>query len=217
VICPPEPYPLTDPDGNVIDEPILHPLSWTVDPDDDRDQGLVEDLIDPERGIQDCLNKISEWKNLALNPQIDAPLGSQVTANDEPGRINYFPPGSQPPQVRPVPPIPPELFSFYNLLVQLMRDLAADSQAQPDPNVAAAAIQQVIELNQGRWQAFLADLAEWHSRVMRHCLTLVARHYSESRLIAIQGNNGPDLTPGSVARTSCPRRTCGCSRRACRP
>jgi hypothetical protein len=75
VICPPEPYPLTDPDGNVIDEPILHPLSWTVDPDDDRDQGLVEDLIDPERGIQDCLNKISEWKNLALNPQIDAPLG----------------------------------------------------------------------------------------------------------------------------------------------
>jgi hypothetical protein len=196
VICPPEPYPLTDPDGTVIDEPILHPLSWTVDPDDDRDQGLVEDLIDPERGIQDCLNKISEWKNLALNPQIDAPLGSQVTANDEPGRINYFPPGAQPPQVRPVPPIPPELFSFYNLLVQLMRDLAADSQAQPDPNVAAAAIQQVIELNQGRWQAFLADLAEWHSRVMRHCLTLVARHYSESRLIAIQGNNGPDLTPG---------------------
>jgi hypothetical protein len=196
IICPPEPYPLTNPAGETVDEPVLHPLSWTVDPDDDRDLGLVEDLIDPERGLQDCLNKISEWKNRSLIPQMTAPLGSKINRTDEPGAVYYYPPGSQPPQWEPTPRIPPELFQFYEVLQQLMRDLSADTQAQPDPNVAAALVQQIGELNQQRWQTFLADLAEWHSRVMRHCLTLVARHYSETRLIALQGANGPDLTPG---------------------
>ena len=43
---------------------------------------------------------------------------------------------------------------------------------------------------------FLGDLAEFHSRLGRRCLYLVQRHYTEPRLIKVQGLFGPDLTPG---------------------
>jgi hypothetical protein len=41
-----------------------------------------------------------------------------------------------------------------------------------------------------RWQSFLGDLAEWWSRLMRHCLLLMARFYTEPRTLEIRGRMG---------------------------
>jgi hypothetical protein len=47
-------YPLKDADGTVLDEPLLHRLVYTHDPDDDDDLGLTWQLIDFELAAQDC-------------------------------------------------------------------------------------------------------------------------------------------------------------------
>lgn len=199
VICKPSVYPLRDHEDKAVDEVLLHPLWWTTDEDDNRqEQGLVESLIDLQRGAQDCLNKITEWKNRALMPRMLAPRGSKINRNtEEPGGVvQYNPTGAQPPQWEVPAKIPPELFSFYQLLVQQMRDLAADTVAQADANLAAATVQAVVEQNEQRWQTFMADVADWWSGIGRHCLYLVARYYTEDRLLALQGSFGPDLEEG---------------------
>jgi hypothetical protein len=40
-----EPYPCMDADGEVVDEPVIHRISYTVNPEGD-DLGLMERLID---------------------------------------------------------------------------------------------------------------------------------------------------------------------------
>lgn len=57
----------------------------------------------------------------------------------------------------------------------------------PEQVEAGRAIQALIERDQARRQAFVAQLAEWHSHVMADCLGLVQRHYTEPRLLRIKG------------------------------
>jgi hypothetical protein len=188
-----EPYPLRDHDDKVIDEPIIHRLSYTIDPDSDRDLGLVWQLIDAQRTINDCLNKLLEWKNRCLNPQMVAAVGSMITRpNDEPGFIHYHKMGMPPPTWQPTPQIPQELFQIYNTMTDAMRFIASYADATAGPNVAAATVQADVEQSQARWKSFLGDLAEFDSRLMRHCLLLVSRFYNEPRLLKINGWFGPD-------------------------
>jgi hypothetical protein len=57
----------------VLDEPLIHRLVYTHDPDDDDDLGLTWQLIDFQRSAQDCVNKMLEYKNRGLNLQMLAP------------------------------------------------------------------------------------------------------------------------------------------------
>jgi hypothetical protein len=68
-----------------------------------------------------------------------------------------------------------------------MRALAADVDVQPDPRLTAQTAQASIEQAQLRWQSFLGDAAEFHSRLMRRDLYLVQRHYTEKRDLKIEG------------------------------
>lgn len=188
-----EEYPARDGEGNIVDEPVLHRLSYTVDPDADRDLGLVDQLLDPQRTFNDSHSKVSEWKNRALNPQMKAPIGSlKGRRTDEPGVINYYQPiGGKEPEWEKVPQIPGELFQLIDLSREILYDIAAVGDP-PDNIEAARARAAEIEQAQQRWQSFIGDLAEWHSRVMRHCLSLVARHYTEPRMLKIKGRFGPE-------------------------
>jgi hypothetical protein len=190
-----ESFPSYDERGNVTDEPIIHRISYTVDPDGD-DRGMVEHIIDLQRTVQDCWNKLLEWKNRCLMPQMSAPRGANVTKpNDVPGAIRYYRViAGQKPEWERTPPVPHELFQMLDLAVTHMRALAADVDAQPEPDLAAKTLNAAIEQTRLRWQSFLGDLAEFHSRLMRHCLSLVARHYSEERLIEIRGQYGYEST-----------------------
>lgn len=190
-----EPYPLRDHNDQVVDEPILHRLQYTIDPDSDRDLGLVWQLIDAQRTINDCLNKLVEWKNRCLNPQLRAQIGSMIAgyrASDEPGKTNWYKPGFQPPEWEKPPNIPQELFQILSTMQEMMRFFASYADATAAPNVAAATVQADVQQSQARWASFLTDLAKYDARLMRHCLLLVTRFYTEPRLLKINGWFGPD-------------------------
>lgn len=195
VIAQPDKYPLSDSRGVVLDEPCIHRLVYTHDPTTDQDLGLVWQLIDYQRTIQDCQNKLLEWKNRTLNPQMIAPEGSLVSRPDDvPGSVKYYRPvGGAKPEWETPPPVPQALFQILEETRQAMRDVAGFKDINAGSNVAASTVSQVNEFATARWQSFMGDLAEFHSRVMRHCLLLVARYYTEPRLLAIKGRFGPEL------------------------
>jgi hypothetical protein len=187
-----EPYPYMDAHGVVADEPVIHRLSYTVNPEGD-DLGLVERLIDLMRTVDDCWNKLLEWKNRCLMPRIMAPKGANIRTNDVPGGVDYYDPQggvAPPPSWEKTPPVPRELFEMLNLALEQLRSLASDVDVQPDPNVGARTANVAISQAQSRWDSFLGDAAEFDSRLMRHCLCLVARYYTEQRVIDIRGRYG---------------------------
>lgn len=193
VIYPPEDYPLRTapspefPEGQVLDEPIIHRLCYTHDSESHRDLGLVWQLIDFQRTYQDCWNKLLEWKNRCLVPRMKAPIGSLIKQpDDEPGGIDWFKPtGGVSPEWEKPPAVPQELIQLRDDALRDMRAMAADEQFDAGPDVAAKTVQTVLETARARWAAFIGDLAEFDSRFMRHCLLLVARHYTESRTISV--------------------------------
>jgi hypothetical protein len=192
-VMPWEPYPLRGHDGKVIDEPVIHRLSYTHDPDSGRDLGLVWQLIDAQRTINDCLNKLLEWKNRCLNPQLVAAVNSLLSRpNDEPGFVNYYRMGMPEPKWQQTPPIPQELFQIYSTMQDAMRYIASYADTSAGPNVAAKTVAADVENSQARWGSFIGDLAEFDSRLMRHCLVLVSRFYTTPRLLKINGWFGPD-------------------------
>jgi hypothetical protein len=183
-------YPLRDHADKVIDEPLLHRLVYRHDGSRDNDLGLTWLLIDFERTIQDCYNKIVEWKNRALNPQMIAPINSIIgSRTDEPGDITYYKPqanGLKPEWEQPVQP-PQALYQLIDRALSDMRDVAGDNDFNAAPNVAAKTVAAVDVQTQSRWEKFMSSVEEWDSRLMRHCLLLVARHYTEPRLLQIRG------------------------------
>lgn len=191
IITPEEPYPCKDGEGTIVDEPVLHKLARIVDPDGDRDMGLVEHALDAQRVVNDCLNKMVEWKNLALNPQLFLQNGvMKQRLTDEPGAV-YTIYGNSPPVWRPVPAIPPELFRMLDESVAFIRALFAQTDI-PAGVDAAQAINALIARDENRRAGWVKRLAEWDSRLMRHALYLVQQHFSEKRIIQIRGQFGPE-------------------------
>jgi hypothetical protein len=193
VVIPERPYPCADYDGEPIDEPILHKLSYARDPDSDRDQGLVRHLLDAQRTINAAASKSVEWLVLALNPQLlirNGGLAKGQRLTDEPGAV-YNVVGNGEMEWRPVPPVPQELFQIKGQAESDIARIAAQNDI-PGNVESARGIQALIERDTSRRAAFIANLAEFHSRLMRHCLYLVARHYTEERLLKIRGRFGPE-------------------------
>lgn len=193
-ILPLEDYPLEDVNGNVLDEPILHELVYTVDPDSDRNMGLGEALVEPQRDLNNAISKFTEWVNRALNPQLTAAKGSidrKDRPDDTPGRIIWTRPGAQPPTWQQTPPVPPELRQQMLDAMDQMRAIAGDPDISNAPATAAAASLQTIAAQAAqRWTTFLSALAEVDSKIMRHCLILAQRYYTEPRLLELNGHMG---------------------------
>lgn len=188
VILPAEDYPTIAYGYNGI---CLHPLSYTVDPDADRDRGMVIHMIDAQRTYNNATNQQISWAQLALNPQIiGPPMANKIKFTDEPGAYyTVVPINGMTPQWRDVPPIPPEL-SQMKEEAKLDMQLIAGSDDIPDNVEAGSAIQVLIEQSRARWQSFLIDVAGFHSELMTHCLQLVQQYYTEPRLISIRGRTG---------------------------
>ncbi len=201
------PYPCMDGKGNYIDEPVLHKLSYAVDPGSDRDMGLVRHLLDAQRTVNDAISKTLEWKNLALMPQVFVTPGmmGRQRLTDEPGAMYQVPNPDQNIKWREVPPVPRELFEIADRAKDDMGRISAQNDV-PSQVESGKALSTLVERDQGRRQSFIASLADFHSRLMRHCLYLVQAHYSEPRLLKIRGRFGPELLPdfmGSDLRNQC--------------
>lgn len=193
-ILPERPYPCTDANGSVLDEHVLCKLSYFTDPDSDRDSGLVKHLLDAQRTINDCTNKQLEWKNLALAPQIVVENGEfREKITDEPGAVYHYR-GAGTVRWREVPPIPGELSQLKEEAKRDMAQIAAQNEI-PSQVESGRGIQVLIERDSARRQAFIARLADFHSTLMRHCLYLVQKHYTEDRLLKIKGRFGWEHIP----------------------
>ena len=190
-----EPYEYMDAEGAVCDEPALHRISYTVNPDGD-DLGLVERIIDLQRTVNDTWNKILEIKNRALHLQMLARVDAQVQRRDDtPGAIVQYA-GVEKPEWEPAPDpqLLAQLLTIHREAITELRALASDVDVQPQPRLAADVATLAQGAAQARWASFLGDLADFDSRLMRHCLTLVARYYDEQRQIDIRGQYGWEST-----------------------
>jgi hypothetical protein len=175
------PYPV--PEGI-----CLYPLSYIQDPDNDRDMGLVQHLLDPQRTFNDAWNKIIEWKNMALSPQLFVAPGvlqGQVITN-EPGVTYEIADPQNNLQWRDVPALPQELFQIAQDMNSVIARLAAQNDI-PSQVEAGKAIQALIERDMNRRQAFISALAEWHGQIASANLRLVQEYYEEPRLLQIKG------------------------------
>lgn len=180
-----EKYPCNEGD----DTPALLKLGYFADPDSDRDQGLVRHELDGQRLFNSANNKAEEWANLALNPQMIGPVdGITRPLTAEPGAyIPYEPIAGMTPQWREIPRIPPELFQIADRAQGFMNTISAQSDIPPGVE-SAKALQMINEKDQSKRAAQFRELADFHSRLMRKCLLLVQKHYTENRIIAIQGS-----------------------------
>lgn len=189
VIVPERPYPCMDAKGNTIDEPVLHKLTYAMDAESDRDSGLVRHLIDAQRTINYCNNKITEWAALALNPQIIIQNGQlKQKLTDEPGAV-YNVQGTGGMTWRPTPNTPGDLFKQKEEAITDMGRIAAQNDI-PNQVESGRGITALLEKDNARRSNFLENLAQFHSRLMRHCLYLVQRHYTEPRTLKVRGERG---------------------------
>ena len=195
LIFDPKSYPCEDGRGEVKDEAVLHKLSYYIDASSDRDYGLVRQLKDPQRTYRDMVNRLIEWVQLALNPQMIGPknaLEERQQLDDTPGRyIGYRVTGGQGPQWRDTPPIPKELFEMASQAKADMQTIAAQNDIPPGVE-AGKAIQLFTERDTSRRGDFLDQVASVYASVARHSLYLVQRFYTDPQLLQIQGRFGFD-------------------------
>ena len=201
------PYPCLDGKGSYVDEPVLHKLAYAVDPSSDRDMGLVEHLLDAQRTVNDAISKTLEWKNLALMPQVFVTPGmmGKQRLTDEPGAIYQVPNPDQNIKWREVPPIPRELFEIADRAKEDMGRIAAQNDI-PSQVESGKAMASFVEKDANRRQSFIHNLSDFHSRLMRHCLYITQRYYTEPRLLKIRGRFGPELLAdfmGADLRSQC--------------
>ena len=193
-------YPCRNHKGQVLDEPVLHKLSYFTDPDNDRDFGLGRHVMDPQRSFNDIENKLLEWKNIALVPQLFVTPGflRRAKLDDEPGRV-YEVSGDPNTQMkwRELGQPPEALFRMRENQIEVMGRIAAQNEI-PAQVESGKGLQVLTEKDLARRGEFIQGLAEWWSRLTRHCLYLAQRHYTEAddRLMSLQGRRGPELLQG---------------------
>lgn len=188
-----EDYPLKDHEGNVLDEPCIHRLSYSMDAASDRERGLIRQLIESMRTYDFAWNKIAEYAQVGLVPQMMAPEGAiRKPRTDEPGAIvEYDPsnPGGFKPEWAENLGVPNELFTIQANARTEMGMIAYENEV-PSQIGSQQAVAQLLERDQIAWNAFLENEATVYSKVARDCLTLVQLYYDDDRMMKYRGRSG---------------------------
>lgn len=194
IIFPEEPYPLQDHDGNVVDEPCIHRLSYDIDASSDRDKGLVGSLVESMRSYDQAGNKVLEFVQLMLLPQWVAERGSleEQEMSDEPGAVieHSTLTGQKPPEPRQIGNVPPELLEIQDRAQTEMGTIAHNNDVPTQKAESGKQIQAYAQRDELAWGDFVEDYATVQARLMRDILTLVQRHYTEDRLVKFKGRTG---------------------------
>jgi hypothetical protein len=192
-IFPDAPFPLTDGQGNVVDQPPLRRLKYDVDGANDRAKGLVQKVIDVVRAHDQAINKQSEYSQMGLVLQLLAPEGVLLTdPTDEPGLVIEYDrmmASGEKPEWRENAPFPKELFEMEERAKQRFSDITFD-QDIPNQVESGVAISQVVELSRVAWQKFVDDFNNFRSDLMSDCLVIAQRRYGADRLLKFRGTTG---------------------------
>ncbi len=173
-------------------QPCIHRLSYIVDPNNDRDMGLVPHLLPAIRQFDDASNKITEWKNLHMMGGrifVSPGLLGEQQITDEPGAVYQVMDPNENVKIWEAPSIPPELFKIRDDAVAEMARIAAQNDI-PSQVESGRGIVALTEKDASRRGSFLGYVAEWYARVMRSSLTNVQEYYDEERTGYIKGDFG---------------------------
>jgi hypothetical protein len=173
--------------------PCIHRMPWIQRENRDRSLGIGELAIDIQRSINRIVNQLVTWRNLVLNPQLVAPQGSVKTVvTDEPGKVIEYR-GPREPRWREIQEIPVSLFKDLEQAYADMDFVVGGSPALPPGVESGAGIQGVNEREQSFRAQVIANLATFYSSFGRHLLCLVKQHYTEERLLVVNGRFGVDM------------------------
>lgn len=191
-ITEPEEYPMPIQSESGY-EHVVHKMSYIPTPWKEWDQGLGQSLVDPQRTLNDVVNKAIQWKNQAIRPQMLAPVGSIIDrATDEDGLIiRYRPIGGLRPEWREAPPIPNSLFQMADQAIAHMEEIASQ-RSLPEGIESGKALSAIYERDSSVHAFILQTLADFHSKLGRHLLLYAQKYYSESRLLQIRGTSAAD-------------------------
>ena len=175
--------------------PCIHRLPW-IDRGTRRQRGLGlgEMCIDVQRRINRIINQIIAWRNLCLNPQMLAPEGSLIegqAVTDEPGLVIQYR-GTVAPTWRTIPEIPQSLFQDLDKSEEHLDYMVSGgaSGAVVTGIESGDAYAAINEREQSFRSMTIANISRYYSAQGEHLLELVAKHYTEERMIDISGRFG---------------------------
>lgn len=173
------------------DEPCLQWLPYVKRRHRDRPLSLGEMMLDIQRTYNRTINQIVSYKNLVLNPQVFAPVGSlRQQLDDTPGAVWEFRPiNGMRPEWREMPDLPVGLFRVLDQCIEDWREITGQQQL-PAGVESGSGVQAINEREQSRRAVFVARLADWYARLGMAMLRLMQKHYTEDRLLILQGRFG---------------------------
>jgi hypothetical protein len=187
-------WPCRAPNGQAQD--AIHRLSWIRRPHRHRDMGVGELMVDPQRSYSRTRNQVLEWKNLVLNPQLLAPVGSITEApTKQPGKVVFYRPiGGREPRWREVPDIPA---SYFEVMRQSIADLDEIIGSNfPGDTEGAAHVQALNEREVSRRGLVVRSQARFWGNLGYHLLYLMQQNYDDPRFMPLQGRFGVSLLEG---------------------
>lgn len=198
-IFPPDDYPLRDKDGNVVDEPCLRRIAYAIDGGSERARGLVTSLIEVIRDYDFASNKMVEYLQLVMVPQLMGPEGAfEGELNDEPGAYIGLKEeaweGGREPKWREMPPAPQE-FSTERDRAQALLGFLANDNLIPSQVEAAKAIDALGAKDALAWQDFVEDVEAVYAACAADSLVLAQRYYTDERMIRFRGRTGWESIP----------------------
>src|SRR6202012_3224809 len=147
------------------------------------------------RSYDQAANKAEEGVQFGQNPQPMIPIGAlseETPITDEPGSVIEYDPavsvGAEP-KWKADYQVPADVYRQQENASTELERISFDDEV-PSGLHSAQPIQAFFERNEASWAGFIADLAEVHAALMRDCLTLVQRYYSEQRLLKFKGAAG---------------------------
>lgn len=149
-----------------------------------------------QKELNKTLSQIVQYKNLTVNPQMKAPIGSlRQRPTTEPGAVHeYQPIGTQGlgPEWQQMPALPPYLFDFLNEIqarLDRVYSLREVTEGSVPPNVEAGiAIDLLQEMATDVIAPRVMRLENALSRAGQMMLKLAQAYYEEPRLLKISGS-----------------------------
>jgi hypothetical protein len=181
------------------DRPVIQRMPW-IDRGDrrDRSMGLGEMVIDIQRTINRICNQMITWRNLVLNPQILAHENDlRLTPSDEPGKI-YRWRGQHKPEWREVQDTPATMYKDLELAYSDMDFIIGQGASIPTDMASGSGIQALNEREQSYRSMLLGNLAGFYGNFGHALIYLVAKHYTEERLLEVKGRFGVETIPDFV-------------------
>jgi hypothetical protein len=160
------------------------------------DDAVTTSAIPLQKTVNRTWSQLTEYKNLTLNPQVWAPIGSlKDKYTNEPGAVNQFQPvlGMKPEVAKP-PEIPRYVFEMLSNAEMALDDIFGNTkvtEGTPPPNVeAGVAIDLLQEMSTDRLAPQVKQIETALARAGKYMLTLAQQYYVEERLLKIRGAGG---------------------------